>query len=138
MIQTNERCDTDKSRFNSDHNDKLPLLLRTLFETQSQGFRETPREDSVISIKDSYHDVDIDVTQANDAPVGAGASTSFVILGTNALFFENTSNTESRKHLENIDHANKFCLFYVILKQSKRKYDSSISICRDHGRTADE
>ena len=94
-----------------------------------------PREDSVISLLNSYFELDFDVLHAgtNNRYVD-GNNIRLVYLGPIALFSNYKLTTSSGKHLENIDHAHIVSLMYKLLASSKGSDDLSIGFDRDRNR----
>ena len=98
-----------------------------------------PREDSVISLLNSYLELNFDVIQAatnnrytNDNEI------RLVNLGPIALFSNYKLTTSSGKHLEEISHAHIVSLMYKLLTSSKDSEDSSIGFDRSRGRRKNE
>ena len=94
-----------------------------------------PREDSVISLLNSYLELNFNVLHAatNNRYVD-GNDIRLVNLGPISIFSNYKLTTSSGKHLENIDHAHIVCLMYKLITSSKGSDDLSIGFDRDRGR----
>ena len=98
-------------------------------------YNNIPREDSVISLLNSYLELNFDVLQAaiNNRYVD-GNDIRLVNLGPYALFSNYKLTTSSGNHLGNIDHAHIVCLMYKLITSSKGSDDLSNGFGRDRGR----
>ena len=101
----------------------------------SQVYINIPREDSVISLLNSYLELSFDVLHAatNNRYVD-GIDIRLVNLGPIALFSNYKLTTSSGKHLENIDHAHIVSLMYKLLTSSRGSDDLPIGFERDRNR----
>ena len=94
-----------------------------------------PREDCVISLLNSYLELNFDVLHATTNNRYAGGNDiRLVDLGPTALFSNYKLTTSSGKHLENIDHAHIVSLMYKLLTSSRGSDDLSIGFERDRNR----
>ena len=112
-----------------------PSEISTINTPNSQIYINIPREDSVISLLNSYLELNFDVLQA--ATGNRYADTNdirLVILGPIALFSNYKLTTSSGKHLEEISHAHIVSLMYKLLSSSKGSDDLSIGFDRDRNR----
>ena len=98
-------------------------------------YNNIPREDSVISLLNSYLELNFDVLHAatNNSYVD-GNDVRLLNIGPIALFSNYRLTTSSGKHLENIDHAHIVCLMYKLITSSRGSDDLSIGFDRDRGR----
>ena len=112
-----------------------PSEISTINTANSQVYINIPREDSVISLLNSYLELNFDVLHAatNNRYVD-GNDIRLVNLGPIALFSVYKLTTSSGKHLENIDHALIVSLMYKLLSSSKGSDDLSIGFGRDRNR----
>ena len=112
-----------------------PSEISTINTTNSQVYVIIPREDSVISLLNSYLQLNFDVLHAatNNRYVD-GNNKRLVNLGPIALFSNYKLTTSSGKHLENIDHAHVVSLMYKLLTSSRGSFDLSIGFDRDRNR----
>ena len=94
-----------------------------------------PREDSVISLLNSYIELNFDVLHAaTNTRYANGNDIRLVNLGPIGLFSNYKLTTSSGKHLENIDHGHIVSLMYKLLSSSRGSDDLSIGFDRDRGR----
>ena len=109
--------------------------ISTINTANSQVYINIPREDSVISLLNSYLELNFDVLHAvtNNRYVD-GNNIRLVNLGPIALFSNYKLTTSSGKHLEKIDHAHIVSLMYKLLTSSRGSDDLSIGFDRDRGR----
>ena len=114
--------------------------ISTINTANSQVYINIPREDSVISLLNSYLELNFDVLHAA-APnnrYADGNDIRLVNLGPIALFSNYKLTTSSGKHLENIDHAHIVSLMYKLLSSSKGSDDLSIGFDSDRTRRRNE
>ena len=106
----------------------------TINTANSQIYINLPREDSVISLLNSYLKLNFDVLQTttNNRYVDANDN-RLVNLGPIALFSISKLTTSSGKHLEEISHTHIVSLMYKLLTSSKDSDDLSIGFDRDRG-----
>ena len=101
----------------------------------SQIYINIPREDSVISLLNSYLDLKFDVLHAatNDR-YADNNDRGLVNLGLIALFSNYKLTTSSGKHLENISHVRIVSLMYKLITSAEDTDDLSRGFPRDRGR----
>ena len=88
-----------------------PSKISTINTPDSQIYINIPREDSAISLLNSYLELGFDVLNAlNDNRYVDADVIMLLNLATIALFIEYELTTSNGKHLENIDHAHIFSL----------------------------
>ena len=98
----------------------------------SQIYINIPRKDSVISLLNSYIELNFDVLHAaNNNKYANGDEIRLVNLGPIALISNYKLTTSSGKHLEEISHAHIVSLMYKLLTSSKGSDDLSIGFNRD-------
>ena len=116
-----------------------PAEISTISTANSQIYIKIPREDSVISLLNSYLELNFDVLQAttNNRYVNAN-DIRLVNLGPIVLFSNYKLTTSSGKHLEEISHAHIVSLMYKLLTSSKDSDDLSIGFVRNRGRRKNE
>ena len=108
-----------------------PAEISTKNTAISQVYINIPREDSVISLLNSYLDLIFDVLQAaTDNRYVDANDIRLVNLGPKALFSNYKLTTSSSKHLEKISHAHIVPLMYKLLTSSKDSDDLSIGFDR--------
>ena len=105
MFKLNEIYEVDTRILKRDYKEYFPSEKSTLNTGNSQININTPREDSVIGLLNSYLDLVFDVLHAATGKSYIDNSDiRLVILGTFALFGKFKSTTSSGKLLEDISH----------------------------------
>ena len=135
MFKLSEKYSINRDILTCDYIRYSPSEISTINSPNSQVYINIPREDSVISLLNSYLELNFDVLHAatNNRYVD-GNDIRLVNLGPYALFNNYKLTTSSGKHLENIDHAHIVCLMYKLITSSKGSDDLSIGFDRDRGR----
>ena len=135
MFKLNEKYENNRDILKCDYIRYSPSEISTIINTNSQVYINIPREDSVISLLNSYLELNFDVLHAatNNRDVD-GNDLRLVILGSIGLFSNYKLTTSSGKHLENIDHAHIVSSMYKLLSSSKGSDDLSFGFDRDRGR----
>ena len=104
-----------------------PSEISTINTPNSQIYINIPRENSVISLLNSYIEINFDVIKAATSNRYADTNDIRLInLGPIALFSNYILRTSSAKRLENIDHAHIISLMYKLLSSSRDSDDLSI------------
>ena len=135
MFKLNEKDETNRDILKCDYIRYSPSELSTINTTNSQVYINTPREDSFISLLNSYLELDFDVLHAGTKNRYVdGNNIRLVNLGPIALFSNYELITSSGKQLENIDHAHIVSLMYKLLTSSNGSDDLSIGFDRDRNR----
>ena len=119
MFKLNEKYKIDRKILKCDYIRYSPSEISTTNAPNSQIYIKIPREDSVISLLNSYFEINFDVLKAATSNRYANADDIRLInLGPIALFSTYKLTTGSGKHLENIDHAYIVSLMYksIIIK----------------------
>ena len=112
-----------------------PSEISKINTPNSQVYINIPREDSVISLLNSYLELNFDVLHAaTNNRYADGNDIRLVNLGPIALFSNYKFTTSSGKHLKNIDHAHIASLMYKLLTSSRGSDDLSIVFDRDGNR----
>ena len=140
MFKLNEKYEINRDILKCDYIRYSPSEISTINTANSQVYINIPREDSVISLLNSYLELNFDVLHAA-APnnrYADGNDIRLVNLGPIALFCNYKLTTSSGKHLENIDHAHIVSLMYKLLTSSKGSDDLSICFDRDRARRRNE
>ena len=139
MFELSEIYEVDRSIIKRDLIRYSPAEISTINIANSQIYINIPREDSVMSLLNSYIELNFDVLQAatNNRYTDAN-DIRLVILGPIALFSNYKLTTSSGKHLEEISHAHIVSLMYKLLTSSKDSVDLSIGFNRNRGRRKDE
>ena len=135
MFKLSEKYSVNRDILKCDYIRYSPSEISTINTANSQVYINIPREDSVISLLNSYLELNFDVLRAdNSNRYLDGNDIRLVNLGPIALFSHYKLTTSSGKHLENIDHAHIVSLMYKLLSSSKGSDDLSIGFDRDRGR----
>ena len=131
MFKLNEKDETDKRILKCDYMRYSPSEKSTINTPNSQMFINIPREDSVISLLNSYIEINFDVLKAATSNRYANTDDIRLInLAPIALFSTYKLTTSSGKHLEIIDHAHIVSLIYKLLSSSRDCDDLSIGFER--------
>ena len=139
MFKINEKYEINRDILKCDYIRYSPSEISTINTANSQVYINIPREDSVISLLNSYLELNFDVLRAdNSNRYLDGNDIRLVNLGPIGLFSKYKLTTSSGKHLENIDHAHIVSLMYKLLTSSKGSDDSSIGFDRDRTRRQNE
>ena len=135
MFKLSERYSVNRDILKCDYIRYSPSEISTINTANSQVYINTAREDSVISLLNSYLELNFDVLQAvtNNRYVD-GNNIRLVNLGPIALFSNYKLTTTSGKHSENIHHAHIVSLMYKLLTSSRGSDDLSIGFDRDRNR----
>ena len=140
MFKLNEKYEINRDILKCDYIRYSPSEISTVNTANSQVYINIPREDSVISLLNSYLELNFDVLHAA-APNNRYIDNNdirLINLGPIALFSNYKLATSSGKHLENIDHAHIVSLMYKLLSSSKGSDDLSIGFDRDRTRRRNE
>ena len=139
MFKLNEKYEINRDILKCDYIRYSPSEISTINTANSQVYINIPREDSVISLLNSYLELNFDVLHAGtNNRYADGNNIRLVNLGPIALFSNYKLTTSSGKHLENIDHAHIVSLMYKLLTSSRGSDDLSIGFDRDHTRRRNE
>ena len=135
MFKLSEKYSINRDILKCDYIRYSPSEISTINTPNSQVYINIPTEDSVISLLNSYLELNFDVLHAatNNRYVD-GIDIRIVNMGPIALFSNYKLTTSSGKPLENIDHAHIVSLMYKLLTTSKGSDDLSIGFDRDRGR----
>ena len=135
MFKLSEKYEIDRRIQKCDYIRFSPSEISTINTPNSQIYINIPREDSVISLLNSYTEIGFDVLKAATSNRYADADDiRRVNLGSIALFSNYKLTTSSGKHLEEISHAHIVSLMYKLLSSSKGSDDLSIGFDRDRNR----
>ena len=139
MFKLSEKYVINRDILKCDYIRYSPSEISTINTANSQVYINIPREDSVISLLNSYLELNFDVLHARTNNRYADDNDiRLVNLGTIALFSNYKLTTSSGKHLENIDHGHTVSLMYKLLTSSKGSDDLSIGSDRDRTRRRNE
>ena len=139
MIKLSENYSVNRDILKCDYIRYSPSEISTINTAISQVYINIPRKDSVISLLNSYLEINFDVLRAdNSNRYLDGNDIRLVNLGPIGLFSNYKLTTSSGKHLENIDHAHIVSLMYKLLTSCKGFDDLSIGFDRDRTRRRNE
>ena len=142
MFKLSEKYEINRKILKCDYIRYSPSEISTINTPNSQIYINIPREDSVISLLNSYIEINFDVLKAATSNRYADTSQNrmssqkytddirLINLGPIALFSNYKLTTSSGKHLENIDHAHIVSLMYKLLSSSRDSDDLSIGFDR--------
>ena len=135
MFKLNEKDEINRDILKCDYIRYSPSEKSTINTANSQVYINIPREDSVISLLNSYLKLHFDVLRAdNSNRYIDNNDIRLVNLGPIAVFSNYKLTTHSGKHLENIDHAHTVSLIYKLITSSRGADDLSIGFDRDRTR----
>ena len=138
MFKLNENYEVDRRILNCDYIPYAPAETSTMNTPNSQIYINIPREDSVISLMNSYLDLNFEVIKkADDTRYGTGNDIRLISLGPISLFSNFKLTTSSGKHLEDISHAHLVSLMYKLKTSSKNSDDLSMSFHHSRAKRQD-
>ena len=139
MFTLSENYEIDRKILKCDYLRYSPAEISTINTANSQIYINIPGEDSVISLLNSYLELNFDVLHAADNTRYVDANgIRLVNLGPIALFSNYKLTTSSGKHLEDNSHAHIVSLMYKLLTSSKDSDDLSIGFDRNHDKRKHE
>ena len=139
MFKLNENYDVDRKILKCDYIRYSPAETSTINTPNSQIYINIPREDSVISLLNSYLHLNFEVIKKDDnSRYANGNDIRLVNLGPIALFSNFKLTTSSGKHLEVISHCHIVSLVYKLITSSKDSNDLSIGFDNSRNRRKDE
>ena len=139
MFKLSEKYEVDRKILKCDYIRYSPSEISTINTPSSQIYINILREDSVISLLNSYIELNFDVLKAENSNRYADTDDMRLInLGPIALFNNYKLKTSSGKHLENIDHAHIVSLMYKLLSSSRDSDDLSIGFHRNRDKRKQE
>ena len=139
MFKLKENYEVDRKILNCDYIRYSPAETSTINTPNSQIYINIPREDSVISLLNSYLDLNFEVIKkVDDSRYGNGNDIRLVNLAPIGLFSNFKLATSSGKHLEDISHAHLVSLKYKLITSSKGSDDLSIGFDCSRARRKDE
>ena len=139
MFKLNESYEVDRKILKCDYVRYSPAETSTINTPNSQIYINIPREDSVISLLNSYLDLNFEVVKkADNSRYANGNDIRLINFGPIALFSNFKLSTSSGKHLEDVSHAHLVSLMYKLLTSNKDSDDLSIGFDRSRNRRRDE
>ena len=136
MLKLNSRHEMKRNILKGDYIRSSPSEKKNTINTaNSQIYINTPREDSVSSLLNSYLDLNFDVLHAASGNRYVdGIYIRLVNLGPIALFSTYKLTTCSEKHLEVISHAHIASLMYKLITSATDTDALSVGFDRDRGK----
>ena len=139
MFKLSDKYEINRDILKCDYIRYSPAETSTINTPNSQIYINIPREDSVISLLNSYLDLNFEVIKKDDnSRYANGNDIRLVNLGPVALFSNFKLSTSSGKHLEDISHAHLVSLMYKLITSSKDSNDLSIGFDHNRNRRKDE
>ena len=139
MFNLCEKCEIDRRILKCEYIRYSPSEISTLITANSQIYINIPREGSVISILNSYLDLDFDVVHAaTNNRYADGNDIRLVNLGPVGLLSNYKLTTSSSKRLEDVSHAHIVSLMFKLITTAKGCDDLSIGFDRDRTRRRNE
>ena len=140
MFKLNEKYEVDRRMLKFDYIRFVIIVpICTIDFPTNQIYINIPREDSVISLINSYLALNFEVIKkAVNSRYANGNDIRLVNLGLIALFSNSKLTTSSGKHLEDISHAHIVSLMYKLVFSAEDIDDLSIGFDRDRGRRRQE
>ena len=139
MFKLSDKYEIDRKILKCDYIRYSPSEISTINTPNSQIYINIPREESDISLLNSYIESNFDVLKAETSNRYANTDDMRLInLGPIALFSNYKLTTSSGKNLENIDHAHIVSLMYKLLSSSRDSDDLSIGFHRNRDKRKEE
>ena len=139
MFKLNENYEVDRKSLKYDYIRYSPAETSTTNGPNSKICINIPREDSVISLLNSYLDMNFEVIKrADNSRYANGIDIRLVYLAPFSLFSNFKLTTSSGKHLENISHAHIVSLMYRQITSTKTSDDLSTGFDRSLNRRRNE
>ena len=139
MFKLNENYEVDRRILKCYYIRYSPAETSTINTTNSQTYINIPRDDSVISLLNSYLDLSFEVIKrADNSRYANGNDLRVVNLDPIALFSNFKLTTSSGKHLEDISHAHLVSLMYKLITSSKDSNDLSVGFDNRRNKRRDE
>ena len=134
MFNLSQKHIVDRPILKCDYIRYTPPSLNLVNGENNQIFIDIPREDSAISLKDSYLELDFNVTHRAGAHARYinGDHIRLVNLGPVALFNKYRLSSSSGKEIEEIDNAHVICLTHKLISSSRDSDDLSIGFHRSN------
>ena len=139
MFTLSEKYEVDRRISKCDYIRYSPSETSTINTAKSQIYINIPREDSLISLLNSYIDLNFDVVHGvNNDRYADNNEIRLVNLCPVALFSNYKITTSSGKHLEEVNHAHIVSLMYKLITTAEGCDDFSIGFDRDRTRRRNE
>ena len=134
MFNSSQKCAVDRPILKCDYIRYTPLPLNLINGEIKQSFTDIPREDSAISLKDSYLEIDLNVTHSSCAHARYvdGVHIRLVNLGPIALFDKYRLTSSSGREIEETENAHVICLMHKLISSSRDSDGLSIGFHRSN------
>ena len=135
MFKLNQKYEDNKNILKCDYIRYSPSEISTMNTANSQIYINIPGADAVISLLNSYLDLNFDVLHAaNKDKFADGKDINLVNLGPIALFSNYKLTIKSANYLEEFSHAQIVSLMYNLITSARDSGDFPIAFDRDRGR----
>ena len=135
QFNLNGQFEINRNILKCDHIRYLPSERSSINTANSQLYIYIPREDSVISLVNSFLDINFDVLHAATGKRYTSKNdVRLVILGVIGLFSKYNLSSGSGKQLEDISHAHIVLSMYKLITSARDTDDLSIGFDRYRGR----
>ena len=139
MFKLNENYEVDRRILKCDYIRYSPAEASAINTPNSQTYIYIPREESVISLLNSYLDLNFEVIKKADSSRYAnGKDIRLVYLAPIALFSNFKLTTSSGKQLEDNSHSHRVSLMCKLITSSKGSDDLYIGFDHSNGRLRDD
>ena len=139
MFKLKENYEVDRKILKCDYIRYSPAKTSTINTPNGQVYIKKPREDSVISLLNSYMELNFEVIEKDDnSRYGNGNDIRLVNLGTIALFSNFTLTTSCAKHSKEVGHDHIFSLMYKLISSAKSADDLYTGFDRSRHRRKQE
>ena len=135
IFNLSQKHAVDRTILKCDYNRYTAPSLSLVNGENNQIFIDIPRDDSAISLKDSYLDLDFNVINrsvAHNRDV-YGEHNRLVNLGSMVFFIKYRLTSSSGKEIEEIDNAHVICLMHKLISSSRDSDDLSSGFHRSIG-----
>ena len=135
MFKLDDIYEFDRKTLSYDYMRYSPAKTALKNTPKMQVYIKTPREDSVVSLINSFPKLNFEVIEkAYNFRYGNGNDEKFVSLESIALFSNFRLTASSGKHLEDVGHAHFISIMYKRTSSAKDAEDLSISFDRSRDR----
>ena len=131
MFQLNENFEVKRRIRYCDYIRFSPADISTINTPNSQMYVNVPREDSVMSLLNSYLEINFEVTiEADKSRYGNVNDIKLINLGSIAFFSNFKLTMSSGKHLEDIGHTRIVSLMHKLITSSRGSDDLCVAFDR--------
>ena len=130
MFILSQKTAVDKTILKCDFIRYTPPLLNLVNGENNQIFKDIPGEESAISLKDSYNQLNFNVTHRAGVHARYADGDHIRLVSLGSVFFCNRLSSSSGKEIEEIDNAQGICLLRKLISSSRDSDDLSIGFHR--------